>query len=698
MTIPEDRDGFLARARSVLSDTLLDDPLILHVLGTAADTFERVERDLYDVIRSRYLELADPDVTAPDDLIRVGGLVGLDARPNLPTEVFRERLRLFVRAYLQGAGTAQSLLTMAAAELDVIPNGEPTREGSVWIQPVRRIGRPPDIVRLEENPVFRVEKQPVLAKTGTRWSVDNPGVAVDGIVRPEVVIEALTDDVHGPSILLEDLGIGWLSPGVSLMRGEQLVLRTLPDGTFVAVKFAGAAIEDVTERIELVGKLPGEDTLQGGVRLRGGDDAHQAAALVRADKGVRVVRFCARTPGVWGNGLVVAQSAGATESRLQVSFDPVLAVTDMPSNAARTTWSIAAGPDALAGALAALDGDQFLMQAEDASLHLPLGRSHWMYLDHVEHPDAVGDVRHLARLLLDYTEFGRTAYHDVDTRALYRFDDLKASFGAASYATEEERVKITFSWREARPTTVRLEVPPWLDDDEHGESAEQRFERLANGIRRIKPAGVSTSVVRMLPTESVALAEVFPAGMELAASTVVGVDEQPIVEHALDDTAAMADACAVLPGLSEQALSVGEIVASATHAIEALAVDAIAPGERVEAQLHMRSTLAPEDRAALDGARTSAVTAATTLAGDFGHTAAVATRDPATASPALAERAAVAAEPLAEAASEDSLAAHLEVAADAGFDQVVSADTTLASESADAGDDDAETPGEPETP
>lgn len=57
MTIPEDRDGFLARARSVLSDTLLDDPLILHVLGTAADTFERVERDLYDVIRSRYLEL-----------------------------------------------------------------------------------------------------------------------------------------------------------------------------------------------------------------------------------------------------------------------------------------------------------------------------------------------------------------------------------------------------------------------------------------------------------------------------------------------------------------------------------------------------------------------------------------------------------------------------------------------------------------
>jgi hypothetical protein len=666
MTLPENKDTFVRRAGSVLSDALLADPLVQHVIDTSAGVFERIERDVYDVIRSRYLDLADPGVPAPDDLVRLGGLVGLDARTHLPTEVFRERLRLFVHAYLQGAGTPQSLLTMAAAELDVIPSGTLQREGSVWIQPVRRTGRPPDVVRLEENPVYRVEKQPVLARTGTRWSVDNPGVTVEEIVRPEVAIEALADEVHGPSILLEDLGIGWLSPTVSLARGERLILRTRPDGAFVAAKLAGAAIEDVTHRIELVGKIPDQSALEDGIRLRGGDEQHQAAALVRASQGVRVVRFCARTPGAWGNGLMVAQSgSSATGRRLDISFDPGFAATARPVSQDRTTWSIAAAPDVLTAALALLGRERFLVQAEDASLHLPLGRSRWMYLDHVESRGAAGDVRHLARLILDYTQFGRAAHHDTDTRELFRFDNARASFGAASYTVEEERVKITVSWREARPTAVRLEVPAWIDEAEHGESAEERFERLANGIRRIKPAGVSTSVVRSLPAESLRISEVFPAGMDLAARSAVGVLNRPGGERALRDSIAAGESFTALSGLSEQVLGVGEIATGVSLAVDALPVDVLAPGDQAAVELAVAATLASMDVPALAGEAASAVDVRSAFAGSAGLHAPVAVVEHATVGPALDERLAAQASTTADATPEEKLVARPSTTADA---------------------------------
>jgi hypothetical protein len=666
MTLPENKDRFVRRAGAVLSDALLADPLVQHTIDAAASVFERIEHDVYDVIRSRYLDLADPGVPAPDDLVRLGGLVGLDARTHLPTEVFRERLRLFVRAYLQGAGTPQSLLTMAAAELDVIPNGTLQREGSVWIQPVRRIGRPPDVVRLEENPVFRVEKQPVLARTGTRWSVDNPGITVEEIVRPEVVIEALADAVHGPSILLEDLGIGWLSPTVSLARGDRLILRTRPDGAFVAAKLSGAAIEDVTDRIELVGRIPDQSALENGIRLRGGDEQHQAAALVRASRGVRVIRFCARTPGAWGNGLMVAESASAaTGRRLDISFDPGFAATTRPASQDRTTWSIAAGPDVLTTALATLVRERFLVQAEDASLHLPLGRSRWMYLDHVESRGAAGDVRHLARLILDYTQFGRTAHHDTDTRELFRFDNVRASFGSASYTIEEERVKITFSWREARPTAVRLEVPAWIDEAEHGESAEERFERLANGIRRIKPAGVSTSVVRSLPAESLRIAEVFPAGMDLTARSTFGVLDRPEGERALRDSSAVTESLAALSALSDQVIGGSAIATGISLAVDAVPVEAVAPGDQATVELAMTGTLVGMDTPALAGETTSAMDVGAALASTAGLHAPVAAVERAVAGPAFDERLATQASATADAAIDEKLAARPGMAVDA---------------------------------
>jgi hypothetical protein len=693
MTIPERKEVFVARARAVLSDVLAAEPLVHHVIEAFADVLERAERDVYDVIRSRYIDLADEDVVMPEDLVRIAGLVGLEARGQLPADVFRERLRLFVRAYLQGAGTPQSLLTMAAAELDVIPNGTLQRDGSMWIQPVRRVGRPPDVVRLEENPVYRVEKQPVLARTGTRWSVDNPGVTIEEIVRPEVMIEALADRVYGPSILLEDLGIGWLSPTVSLMRGERLILRTRPDGAFVAVKIAGAVIEDVTDRIELVGKVPDESALDKGVQLRGGDAVQQATALVRARQGVRVIRFCARTPGAWGNGLTVTRTGGASaQPLLEIAFDPVLAATSRRSSDARTTWTISAAPDALTAALVALGRDRFLVQAEDASLHLPLGRSRWMYLDHIEDRGAAGDVRYLARLILDYTQFGKAAHHDTDTGELFRFDNVRAVFGRAGYTVEEERVKVTFSWREARPTAVRLEVPAWIDEADHAEAVEARFDRLANGIRRIKPAGVSTSVVRSLPAESLGIADVFPAGMALQTRSTIGVVSRPISERGLRDVAAVAENVAAASGLTDQVLGVGELFARVSLAADALPVEVLAPRDQAAIELGAASALMLRDPAALAAVAESRMDMSDAASGAGSLQEPVSMSERAAADPALSAgvgaHATISADPLlrASVAARETVSAEAESRDAAGLADGVSAAPALA-EPVRAGDE-----------
>ncbi|MEM9491723.1 MAG: hypothetical protein AAGC55_21430, partial [Myxococcota bacterium] len=243
------QDEFAGRARELIGELLAADGLVGHVVATLAGVFEQIERDVFEVVRSRYINLADPETEFPFDLIRIASLFGLGAEPGMPTEVFRERLRLFVQAYLQGAGTPQSMLTMAAAEIGVLLSGPPHRRDTIWIQPVRRPGQPPDVIRLEENPIYRVERQPVLAKTGTRWTIDNPGSTGDALIYPQVTIEALTNDVHGPSILLEDIGLAWLSPTVVLNRGDQLVLRIGDSGMFQATVHSYDGVHNVTDEV-----------------------------------------------------------------------------------------------------------------------------------------------------------------------------------------------------------------------------------------------------------------------------------------------------------------------------------------------------------------------------------------------------------------------------------------------------------------
>ena len=443
-------------------------------------------------------------------LLRIASLVGLRASSDIKTEQSREQVRLFVRAYLQGAGTPTALLTMAAAQLNLSLNRGVERQETVWLQPVHVRGQLPTYIRLEENPLYRVERQPVLAKTGTRWTVDNPGMLHDGLLRPEIAIEALVDEVRGPSLVLEDIGIAWLSPGIVLQRGDRLVLATAADRSFIATLHNQYGAHDVTEFIEVIGSMPDESQLALGVSLSGGDDTRPASALLRARDGVQVVRFCARTSGNWGNGLTLGVTGSRPHEKLRVSHDPVLAATGLPGTAGTriTEWELDMPGGLLPGSLETLTAGRFLMEAEDATLFLPVGRSRWIYFDHlaVQQSD-VADLEFLARLILDYTRFGKSAYHDVDNFDVFRFDRDDALFGDANYTTEEEQVRITISWREPRPTSIRLEVPPSLVEDSNPQITSRRYELLAEGVKRIKPAGVSASIVRSLPDERLVLKE-----------------------------------------------------------------------------------------------------------------------------------------------------------------------------------------------
>ncbi|WP_428265614.1 hypothetical protein [Haliangium sp.] len=548
MTPATQRAEFARRARTLVGELIGADPLAARVIDSFAEVFEQVEQAVLEVVRSRYIDLADPDVVEPDDLVRLGAVVGLGAEPGMPTEVFRERLRLFVRAYLQGAGTPQSILTMAAAELGVLVAGDAHREGTVWLQPVRRVGDPADVIRLEENPVYRVERQPVLAKTGTRWSIDNPGISGDMLVRPQVSIEALVNDVRGPSIILEDVGLAWLSPTVVLHRGDRLTLRVREDGRFSATKHSHAGAVDVTDEIELIGRVPGVEELAAGIGLGEGDELSAATALVKDDDAPRVVRFCARSVGRWGNGLSVRSTRAGDTRRLEVGFDPVMAITGEPGDSLQSTaWSVDVGADEtlLEAALNRFEPGRFVLEAQDATLFLPLGRSRWLYFDHLAVLTEDGDLRNLARLLLDYTRFGEAVHHETDSFEVFRFDRDETRFEDALYTTEEERVQITFSWLEPRPTAIRIEVPPWIAQEEDPAVRARLYRRLADGIRRIKPAGVAASVMRDLPSETVHVSEVFPDHITVAGQDGIAIDEQPAADVQRQDGASAGDGLAL---------------------------------------------------------------------------------------------------------------------------------------------------------
>ena len=530
MMATETEQLFAERALDLLGAVLSGDPRVEHTARTFASVFARAEEDVLDVIRSRYLHLADAEEEFPVDLVRLASLVGLDLEPGMPTEVFRERLRLFVQAYLQGAGTPQSLLTMAAAELGVLPAGPAHRDGSVWIQSVRRLGQPPDVIRLEENPVYRVEKRPVRAKTGSRWTIDNPGGLSEVLVRPQVTIEALVDDVRGPSLVLEDIGMAWLFPDVHLDREEKLVLQVQESGRFSAHKHSDAGLEDVTRDVDLVGSIPDLDELDRGVRLTGGSEEREATAFVKDSATQRMVRFCARAPGIWGNGLTLRRMNSSAGIALVISFDPVLAAagTHSTEDTERTTWTIDIASDILGESIEHLKPGNFLLAAEDATLFLPLSRSRWMYLDHQAVLGERGDVRNLARMVLDYTRFGRAVHHNLDNFGVYRLDRSETRFGEAVYTIEEEQVEITVSWLQQRPTAIRLEVPAWIEEETDIEARSRLYQRLAAGMRRIKPAGVSASVLRRLPDDGIAVAEVFPDHLTIRTS-----DCSPAVGYAV---------------------------------------------------------------------------------------------------------------------------------------------------------------------
>lgn len=524
---------FARRTLELIGDVLASEELVQHTVDLFANLFGRNELDLLDVVRSRYINLADPTGEFPADLVRIAGIFGLGPEPGMSTEVFRERLRLFVQAYLQGAGTPRSILTMAAAELGVLLGGPAHRYGTEWIQPVRRLGQPSDVIRLQENPIYRVEKQPVLAKTGIRWSIDNPGVAGSDLIYPRVVIEALVDDVRGPSIIFEDVGLAWLSPTVVLDRGDKLVLQANIAGRFTAWRHSNHRVENVTNDIQLIGQVPDERALDNGIHLIGGTITQAACAYVRSEHRPHAVRVCARSRGYWGNGLMLRREKSGRTQRLLVEFDDSYAATGLPGKVPAGQWVVDVDDDLLTTMLTIFERDEFLIEAQEATLFLPTGRSHWMYLDHMAVLSENGELENLARLLLDYTRYGQAAHHNTDVYDVFRFDRDETRFGDANYTVEEERVRITYSWLEPRATAIQLEVPLWIENEEDIATRNRTYQRLSDGVLRIKPAGVAVSLIRTLPDEQIGLSEVFPehVTVDLSVKTAIAVPAAGTVEQ-----------------------------------------------------------------------------------------------------------------------------------------------------------------------
>lgn len=570
---------FARRALDLLGAILSAEDLIQHTVGTFADLFERTEGDVLDTMRSRYVNLADPQVANPADLVRIAGMFGLGPEPGMATEVFRERLRLFIQAYLQGAGTPRSILTMAAAELGVLLGGPVHRYGTDWIQPVRRQGTPTGVIRLQENPLYRVEKQPVLAKTGIRWSIDSPGAAGIDLVYPQVTIEALVDDVRGPSIIFEDIGLAWLSPSVVLNRGDRLLFDASTGGLFSAWKHSNHRVEEVTDRIQLLGQVPDENALDEGIRLVGGTKERPACAFVKSAAHAHVVRLCARSTGQWGNGLQLRRERVGRGYRLLVEFDASYAVNQITGDSPVSQWSIPVEKNALETMLDTFKHGEFLLEAQQATLFLPTGRSHWMYLDHLAVLTEDGDLKDLARLLLDYTRYGQSVHHNTDTYDVFRFDRDETLFDDASFTVEEERVKITYSWLEPKATAIQLEVPRWIESEANIAIRNRTYQRLSEGVLRIKPAGVAVSMIRSLPDELLPVDDVFPEDIFLDTTVHIGASVPMASDHGHVEHMSVSPVMGLGYTLGETALTVadeGQLVASPEQSITLTSTPGIA--------------------------------------------------------------------------------------------------------------------------
>ena len=437
-----------------------------------------LEEGLPLTVEGRLLEIEPATAAEPQArLVLLTGTSGV--------EMFRQRLKLTVEAFIEGAGTAPAILKMAAATMGWGPLEGTFADWSAGWTPsnpvfeARATGAPRPI-RLRELPLRpATTSQPRRVKAGDRWQEINDSSFV---VAPRIEIKTLGQPVAIPTLVSLDAEVAIAAVVVletEKLDGAELVeqdvtlrLEGRPDGSL-----SGSLIErrlatgvvtttDVTDRIRVRASGLQIDRPGAAAFLTGGDDDIRASLVI--GDGRRAIRLTARGQGLWGNAIRVAhaEAAPGEEPAVELSYDPALAVGQGPS-AEDAVYVEQLTLDQLTG-----DGSR-LVEGRDFTFTIPAGESNWLYFDHF-FDQSPSDLEDPDALLADYPANGIFGY---------------STFDNAAFTDKPEPVEVQLGWQEGQRATIRLDVPLASQRDR------ERLAFLPEMIRRVKAAGIKMILV-----------------------------------------------------------------------------------------------------------------------------------------------------------------------------------------------------------
>lgn len=482
------------------------------LVATALSTQALPVDDFDNVIRAVVLAVTPATSLVPQARAEV--LVG-----DVGADLYRQRMKLTVEAFLEGSGTAPAILKMVAATMGwgrLIGNFDDWRADWTTANPVFMAlaeGAPTEI-HLRERPLRRATS-PIARriKAGARWIERAESLIV---VRPSIRIRALDLPIIIPTVINLDEGISIaaviametvklveeqevrldivldIEVGADGVLQGRLIERPLPSGP--------VTIRDVSDSLLVRADAFRVDQPGAGTLLQGGADG-KVAWLIISD-GRRVLRLRARGDGIFGNAIGVAHKGdivpdGATEPQLGVrlTYDPALAVGGVPSESpyeeVLSLGQLVAGASRLVG-------------AEDLTFSIPQGESRWQYVDHAawavfdvsqwdgsvfDPPDL--EVDDLETLLDSYPVKGIYGYARWDNAiyprealAAFRFNGPNSAYDRALFNDTAEQVEVELGWFEAQMATIRIDVPLTRDRD---------FARLAalpGMMNKVKASGI----------------------------------------------------------------------------------------------------------------------------------------------------------------------------------------------------------------
>jgi hypothetical protein len=496
--------------------------------------------DPFDVVVSgRVAQVTPANVVDP-----VARLVLLTGRSG--GDMFRQRLKLTVEAFLEGAGTAPAILKMIAATM-----GWGRLQGSfadwsaAWSpeDPVFEAlaeGAPAPI-RLRELPLrLATTSIPHRVNAGARWLETNsspvvaqPTIQFHALDQPVLIPTLVNLDSHVAIATLAVLETIKIVAGQPVAQDVTLRIEGQPDnslrGTLIERQLPSGAVTetDVSDRIRVSTSGLRVDRPGASAFLSGGTDGRVASLVI--SNGRRAIRLTARGEGIWANGVRVGNAAG---DLVELRYDPALAIGGAPSPQSNVFVETLALDDLASG-------HSRLVEGQDFSFTIPAGQSHWLYFDHVgwavfdttqwdravfdEPPPTADDPGAIlsdypAKGIYDYTLFSQTVFPQEFLRA-FRFDEAGSTYDNAFFNDTPEQVEVLLGWLEGQRATIRLDVPLASAADR------QRLAFLPDMVRRVKAAGIKVVLVpRFL--EAQALGERGPS---------IGVripDAQPLGETA----------------------------------------------------------------------------------------------------------------------------------------------------------------------